>query len=60
MIHVIAGFGLYVVFAPPFVTGGREFNMTAWHAVFQDMSTSKAEGGQGIKLPATRDDSLSE
>jgi hypothetical protein len=58
MMHVVAGFGLCVVFAPPLVAGGADFNMTAWHVIFQDMSTSKAEGGAGNQ--ATRGDSLSE
>ena len=33
MMHCIAGFGLWVVWSPPFVKGGADFNMTAWWLV---------------------------
>jgi hypothetical protein len=45
MMHCIAGFGLWVVWSPPFVKGGADFNMTAWWLVLHGVIDA------GHKLP---------
>jgi hypothetical protein len=45
MMHIVAGLGLYIVWAPPFVKGGSDFNMTCWWTVLMDVTD------RGFKLP---------
>jgi hypothetical protein len=46
MMHIVAGLGLYIVWAPPFVRGGSDFNMTCWWTVLMDVTITR-----GHKLP---------